>query len=90
MVSQSAKDESPSKIEITIDKGINMCFIRIPAGSFQMGSPSTEKPREDDELQHKVTLEHEYWFAQFEVTQEQFYGNNEVQSLKVQRCKASS
>jgi len=31
-------------------------FIDIPAGTFTMGSPSTEQGRKDDEVQHKVTL----------------------------------
>jgi formylglycine-generating enzyme required for sulfatase activity len=31
-------------------------FVDIPAGTFTMGSPLTEKGRKDDEIQHKVTL----------------------------------
>ena len=31
-------------------------FVDIPGGTFMMGSPSTEKGREDDEIQHRVTL----------------------------------
>ena len=31
-------------------------FVDIPAGTFTMGSPSSEKGRKDDEIQHQVTL----------------------------------
>lgn len=34
----------------------NIEFVDIPAGTFIMGSPSSEKGRKDDEIQHKVTL----------------------------------
>ena len=31
-------------------------FVDIPGGTFMMGSPVTEKERQDDEIQHEVTL----------------------------------
>ncbi len=34
----------------------NIEFVNIPAGTFTMGSPSSEKGREDDEIQHEITL----------------------------------
>jgi|WetSurMetagenome_2_1015567.scaffolds.fasta_scaffold117903_2 formylglycine-generating enzyme required for sulfatase activity len=36
-------------------------MVVIPPGSFIMGSPETEKGRDIDEIQHKVTIT--YWFA---------------------------
>jgi formylglycine-generating enzyme required for sulfatase activity len=36
-------------------------MVVIPPGSFIMGSPETEKGRDSDEIQHKVTIP--YWFA---------------------------
>src|SRR5271170_7007651 len=33
-------------------------FARIPAGTFQMGSPSSESGRYDNEILHSVTISH--------------------------------
>ena len=41
----------------------------IPAGTFQMGSPSSEPGRDDDERQHSVTLSSGYWMMEREVSQ---------------------
>jgi formylglycine-generating enzyme required for sulfatase activity len=41
----------------------------IPAGTFRMGSPSSESGRSDDETQHSVTLTKGYWLMEHEVTQ---------------------
>ena len=40
-----------------------------PAGTFTMGSPSTEEGRCDDEVQHRVTLTKGFWMGETEVTQ---------------------
>ena len=44
----------------------------IPAGTFQMGSPTTEKCRSSNETQHKVTLTQAFEIAVTETTQAQF------------------
>ena len=41
----------------------------IPAGTFLMGSPSSESGRGSDETQHSVTLTKGYWLMEHEVTQ---------------------
>ncbi|MBM4369642.1 MAG: formylglycine-generating enzyme family protein [Deltaproteobacteria bacterium] len=41
----------------------------IPAGSFTMGSPSSEAGRDSDEVQHQVTLTKGFWLMEHEVTQ---------------------
>jgi formylglycine-generating enzyme required for sulfatase activity len=58
-------------------------MVRIPAGTFVMGSPATEKEREyffsTDETQHTVTLTKDFYMSQYEVTQKEFLavlGNN--------------
>jgi formylglycine-generating enzyme required for sulfatase activity len=56
-----------------------MTFVRIPSGSFMMGSPKNEPQREGDEVQHKVTLTQDYFMQTTEVTQGQWkaiMGNN--------------
>ncbi len=41
----------------------------IPAGTFLMGSPTSESGRSNDETQHSVTLTKGYWLMEHEVTQ---------------------
>jgi formylglycine-generating enzyme required for sulfatase activity len=56
-----------------------MPFAFCPAGSFTMGSPSTEYGRGSDENQMRVTITKGFWMAQTELTQAQWtaiMGNN--------------
>ena len=46
-----------------------MEFVRIPAGSFVMGSPEDEEGRQNNETQHEVTLSQGFWMGKHEVTQ---------------------
>jgi uncharacterized protein (TIGR02996 family) len=50
---------------------VGMEFVRIPPGSFLMGSPREERNRIDDETQHAVRLTRPFWMGRFEVTQGQ-------------------
>jgi formylglycine-generating enzyme required for sulfatase activity/uncharacterized caspase-like protein len=48
-------------------------MVVVPAGSFTMGSPSTEKGRYDNEgPQHTVTIAHAFAVGKFTVTVDQF------------------
>jgi formylglycine-generating enzyme required for sulfatase activity len=49
-----------------------MHFLRVPAGSFTMGSPPSEAGRKQDEAQHVVTLTHPFWLCTTEVTARQY------------------
>ena len=55
-------------------------WVRVPAGTFRMGSPSTEKGRGDDEgPQHEVGITRSFLLQKTEVTQGQWkavMGNN--------------
>jgi len=51
---------------------IGMKFMKIPAGTFLMGSPDTEKDRHDNEHQHKVTISKPFYMQTTEVTQGQW------------------
>jgi len=53
-------------------KSIGMRMAWIPAGSFEMGSPSSEPGRGSDERRHQVTLTQDYLMAETEVTQRQW------------------
>ena len=62
-----------------LGKGVKLDLILIPAGKFKMGSPESEKDRDDDEAQHEVTLTKPFYMGKYEVTQEQWevvMGNN--------------
>jgi formylglycine-generating enzyme required for sulfatase activity len=47
-------------------------YVFITAGTFTMGSPSTDTCRSTDESQHQVTLTHDFYMKQTEVTQDEF------------------
>jgi formylglycine-generating enzyme len=54
-------------------------FVRIPAGTFTMGSPETEKGRYAHETEHTVTLTKDFYMSKYEVTQREYLavmGNN--------------
>jgi len=70
-----------------LTNSIGMKFAWIPAGTFLMGSPESEKERREDrdrvthvdETQHKVTLTKGFWLAIHPVTQaswREVMGNN--------------
>ena len=53
--------------------GISAQFASVRAGTFQMGSPSSEKGRYDDEVVHSVTLTKDFEIQQTEVTQAHWF-----------------
>jgi formylglycine-generating enzyme required for sulfatase activity len=55
-----------------ITNTIGMKFNEIPTGTFMMGSPETEKDRDDDENQHKITITKAFYMQTTEVTQAQW------------------
>ncbi len=59
---------------------IGMTFVRLPAGSFIMGSPESARYAEADEHPaHRVTISQAFDLGQYEVTQaqwQQIMGNN--------------
>ena len=52
--------------------GVKMVLKHIKAGTFMMGSPTSEDDRGSNEHQHHVTLTKDYWLGETEVTQEQY------------------
>ena len=50
-----------------------MEFVLIPAGEFDMGSPSSEVGRQDNEGSvHQVTISEPFYMSKYEVTQKQW------------------
>ncbi len=56
----------------TFTNSTGMTFVQIPAGTFMMGSPSSEPNRDSDETQHRVTLTKPFYMQTTEVTQGQW------------------
>ena len=48
---------------------LGMKLLLIPAGTFTMGSPASEKHRYDGETRHQVTLSKPFYMGRTEVTQ---------------------
>ena len=70
--------------------GVTMEFVRIPAGSFYMGSPSSEKGRDDfEEPVHEVHITKPFYMGKYEVTQAQWKAVMGT-TLTQQRNKANS
>jgi formylglycine-generating enzyme required for sulfatase activity len=68
--SQGTKETKQPK-EIT--NSIGMKLVRIPAGTFTMGSPEEEKDRQGHEgPQHEVKITKPFYLGVYEVTQGQF------------------
>jgi formylglycine-generating enzyme required for sulfatase activity len=57
---------------LSLPGAVPMELIRIPAGTFTMGSPVTELSRESDETEHTVTLTQDFYLGKTEVTQQQW------------------
>ncbi len=65
----SALAEPPTIITNSID----MKLVRIPAGTFVMGSPKSEAERDDKEERHEVTITKPFYMGVYEVTQAQYH-----------------
>jgi formylglycine-generating enzyme len=55
-----------------ISNSLGMNFRIIPAGSFTMGSPTSEEGRYDRESQHQVTISQPFYLQTTEVTNAQY------------------
>ncbi len=51
---------------------IGLKLLPIPAGTFMIGSPASESYRDDDEIQHQVTISKPFYLGRTEVTQLQW------------------
>ncbi|MCD6326070.1 SUMF1/EgtB/PvdO family nonheme iron enzyme [bacterium] len=69
VVYEYATEPSPGD-ERTFD---GIAFVWIPAGDFMMGSPSSEKNRDDDEGPvHRVRISKGFWLGKYEITNAQY------------------
>ena len=61
-----------NEITVTLPGGVPLTVVRVAAGTYQMGSPATERSRENDETAHSVTLTSDWYMGKTEVTQGQW------------------
>ncbi len=67
-----SSNNSGNYTEVIPGTDLSIEMIRIPGGTFVMGSPANEAGREPDEgPQHEVTLD-EFWMSSAEITWDQF------------------
>jgi formylglycine-generating enzyme required for sulfatase activity len=72
---------TPLPVSASATNTLGMKFVRIDAGAFIMGSPSTEVGHKADEIQRSVTLTRAFLMQTTEVTQRQWkavMGSNPV------------
>lgn len=85
-VAPSAPISSPTPLPVSASasNALGMNFVRIDAGTFVMGSPSSEAGHKSDEIQRSVTLTRAFLMQTTEVTQRQWkavMGSNPSQVL---------
>jgi formylglycine-generating enzyme required for sulfatase activity len=59
-------------LTVDVGGGQTMEFVRIPKGTFTMGSPAGEKGQGDDEARHDVEVARDFYLGKYEVTQGQY------------------
>ena len=73
VAAEVSQTPAPSSNQKTLTNSIGMEFVLIPAGEFDMGSPSNEEGRFDDEGPvHSVTISNDFYMGKYEVTQKQW------------------
>ena len=68
---EASRSPSPGQTR----KVLGIDFVWVPPGTFQMGSPHTEKGRQvcyESERLHGVRVPHGFWLGKYEVTQRQW------------------
>lgn len=64
---------SGQEVTYTLPGGVPLVMVRVPAGTFQMGSPSSERNTYVNEQPvHSVALTSDYYIGKYEVTQAQW------------------
>jgi formylglycine-generating enzyme required for sulfatase activity len=67
------------KSELVQEKNINgIEVVLVKAGTFTMGSPTSEADRDNDEVQHQVTITKDFWISKYPITNAQYSGSTGV------------
>ncbi len=63
----------PEEFTVNLPGNVPLTLVRIPAGSFQMGSPDSERSHRSDEGPvHTVHIDYSFYMGKYEVTQGQW------------------
>src|ERR1035437_1531177 len=62
----------PKELVLDLGDKVTLKLVQIPAGKFLMGSPKDEKDRQDDEVQHEVTISKPFYMGITHVTVDQY------------------
>ena len=68
----TAAGHQGTTVAVVLPGKVPLVLVRVRAGTFTMGSPTTERGRSDDETPHQVTLTRDYLIGKTEVTQAQW------------------
>ena len=68
---QSEVQSTATNVKLIYDS-IEKDLVLIQSGKFLMGSPITEPGRNEDEIQHDVTITKPFYLGKFEVSQDQW------------------
>ena len=68
-IKKMLSSETETRKVVQIAPGMNMTFVRIPAGTFAMGSSNGDS---DNRPVSKVKIEKPFWMAEIEVTNAQY------------------
>ena len=75
---QTSAETPPAKTDSSAEgkpfaiADLSLEMLWVKPGTFEMGSPTSEKNRGDDETRHTVTLTEGYWLGKHPVTQSQW------------------
>ena len=69
---EEAERHRPDQLPRELRNSVGMEFVLLAPGTFEMGSPSDEPGRDDDETLHRVTLSQPLYLGKYEVTQDQW------------------
>lgn len=73
LVSLPGTARGADEVTVMLPGDVPMVLVKIPAGTFTMGSPPGERGNIfDNETQHEVTLTQDYYLGKTEVTQAQW------------------
>jgi len=65
----------PSKtrtLTLTLPGDVPLELVHIPPGRYLMGSPATERGRQDGEAQVEVAIDYDFYLGKYEVTEAQW------------------
>jgi formylglycine-generating enzyme required for sulfatase activity/serine/threonine protein kinase len=65
-------EDAGKVVTLDLGGGVKMELVRIPHGTFRMGSPEDEEGRDGDEELHEAEISRDFYLGRYEVTRGQF------------------